>query len=244
MAISWADNVNRRILDQTTINIGEGGFVEDKSSNGEFSERRLTSLAVPDTFNVVMDFDWENKDENGLSEFDRFVYWYKYVHKRGTNAFWFPEITRFNVNGSINPVNPITGKETYCQYKITSSLKPQKSGFSYRVTMTWVEVYSGPGIIPIQPTLSPDRMIVENGHISFFFNHTPSRDPEHEIPKIEDFTVQYKKTDEPEYTTVPLTNMDADGNIEHLFFEPLASGIYFIKVVYKGIPLNEMLEVK
>lgn len=242
MAITWADNVNTRILDQTQINIGDGGFVEDKGSNGEFKERRLTSLAVPDTFSVQMDFDWLVKDQYGLSEFDRFVTWYKYVHKRGTKPFWFDSITKFNVNGSINPVNPITGQTEKCQYKITSGLKPVKSGFSYRVTMTWEEVYSGPGILIEPPTLAPDHMLVENGHITLFFNHKPVPDPDH--PAISDFKLSYCLVGETEYTDLEITTLTPDGNIENIYFDELPKGNYFIKLSYLDMPLIEPLGVK
>lgn len=241
MAILWADNVNTRILDQTQITIGDGGYVEDKSSSGDFKERRLTSFYVPDTFSVVMDFDWLVKDANGMSEFDRFVTWYKYVHQRGTIPFWFSPITRFNILQPENPVNPITGEETLCQYKITSSLKPQKSGFSYRVTMTWEEVYSGPGIIIPESTLAPDKMYVENGHIQFFFNHTPAPG----TVNASDFTVSKKLVSDNTFIPITISSMKTDGDVVHIYFNKITEeGTYFIKVVYNGIALNDGLEVR
>lgn len=150
--IGWATNVNDRIIEETTISIGENGFVEDKESNG-YEERRLTALAIPDTFNVVMDFDWGGQgseyqypaDPDGTTEYDRFVKWYKFVHKRGSNPFWFPCITKHSVDNMRN-----YDKAGMCLYKITSALSPQKSGYSMRISMTWKEVYSGIIEVPIQ----------------------------------------------------------------------------------------------
>lgn len=151
--IRWPSSVNKRIIDSTTISIGENGYVENKSDSGNFTDRYLTSLFSPDTYQVVMDFDWNEKDSNGDSEFDRFVKWYKYDEQRGANAFEFPSITRFGVNGSgkyLTELGESESKRTYSagssvelsRYKITSALQPQKSGFSFRVTMTWQEVFS------------------------------------------------------------------------------------------------------
>lgn len=245
MAISWAQNVNKKILDSTQITIGEGGYVEDKSANGEFEERRLTSLAVPDTFNVVMDFNWLEKDEYGQSEFDRFVNWYKYVHKRGTKPFWFDTITDFDINGAINKINPVTKEESKCQYKITSSLKPVKSGFCYRVTMTWKEVYSGAGILVQQNEIVPDRMTVDNGHIQLYFNHKPIVDPDHPAPSKEDFKLYIKEVNETEYLLENITSVELDGSCENIYFNEIENpGTYFIKVVYKTYPLTDGLEVQ
>lgn len=241
MVISWLNSVNRRILDQTQINIGEGGFVEDKSSNGEFKERRLTSLAVPDTFNVVMDFDWLVKDQNGMSEFDRFVYWYKYTHKRGVNPFWFDSITRFGVNTSIEDTTGLgNGK---CQYKITSGLKPQKSGFSYRVTMTWEEVYSGPGIkLDISDTISLDHVNLENGHAYFYMSNVPVEPLNPSDFKLERKNVEYS-SEEP-WVTIPITSTEVDGDLFNAYFTPITNANYFVKLSYKDQSLYETLGVK
>lgn len=144
--IGWATGVNKKILDSTSISIGDKGFVEDSGDSSSFTERRLNTLYAPDTYNVFMDFDWAVKDEDGNSELDRFVNWYKYRHKRGVNPFEFPSISKFNVYGSTKT----------CYYQITSPLAMQKSGYCMRVSMTWKEYYSG--IIEI-----PDVEISVNG---------------------------------------------------------------------------------
>lgn len=241
MAIAWADNVNQKIIDSTSLDIGSKGFVDNKSSDGVVNERNLTSLSAPDTFNVVMDFDFAERDENGLSEFDRFITWFKYVHKRGTIPFRFPAITRFGVDGPINPTNPITGENQLCLYKITSGIRPSKSGLAMRCSMTWEEVYSGAGILAVPSTLLLDRMSVSNGRFEAFFNHKPSE------PITEGFTIQYKKINDAEYTTAEITDITADGNRYLIDFEPIPSlaqpTTYFVKLTYGNITLSDGLEV-
>lgn len=239
MVIGWAKNVNKRILDSTSIQIGEGGYVEDKGENNSVvSERRLTSLFSPDKFEVQMDFDWLEKDENGMSEFDRFISWYKYVHKRGVNPFWFPSITKFDTQGPISKRNPITGElSPLCQYKITSGIKPVKSGFSMRCSMTWVEVYCGPGIIIAQPENFPDRIVVENGKVSCFFLS------QIQDISVDDFKLEYKGIADDEFSQLDIINYTTEKNRIDLFYSNLLEGSYFVKLTYKDIVLTEAIGV-
>ncbi len=126
--ITWPTNVNTNVLDSTVIEIGKG-YVEDSSSNGAFSNRRLSSLAMPESYTVVMVFDWNTKDSDGYSEFDRFIRWYKYTHYRGVNPFEFPSISKFETNG--------TTEVSY--YRITGDLSITKSGLAFQVSMKWTE---------------------------------------------------------------------------------------------------------
>lgn len=173
--VGWPINVNDKILDATTISIGESGFIEDASSNG-FKYRRATSLASTDKYNVTMDFDWLEKDANNLSEFDRFVRWYKYKHQYGANPFWFDSIARFSING---PLYDDSGNIVQCKYKIAGPLNCQKSGFSMRVTMPWEEVYAGVVNIADEiPVL--DHLEAKNGEIVMIYTqpltYTPTPD--------------------------------------------------------------------
>ena len=126
--ITWAANVNTHVLDSTTIDVGKG-YVEDSESSGTFSNRRLKSLSTPDSYNVTMVFDWSELDDDGFSEFDRFMRWYKYEHCRGVNPFEFPSITKFKRNGT----------EKISFYRITGDPSIQKEGLDYRVTMKWTD---------------------------------------------------------------------------------------------------------
>lgn len=186
--IGWPTNVNNRILIETTITTGEGGKVEDTSSNG-FKETRATSLVTPKKYNVKMDFDWGGagsefqypKDNYGLTEYDRFIRWYQFEHQKGAKPFWFPCITK----QSIDVLNP-TQKSGMALYKITSSLNEQQSGYSQSITMTWEEVYSGIINMPTQ-TLEMMSVAGKNGRIKCGFNVIPST-----TPVLSDFVVGYE----------------------------------------------------
>lgn len=215
MVIAWAENVNDKILDSTQITIGEGGYVEDKSESGAFTERRLTSLAVPDVFEVIMDFNWEEKDKDGNSEFDRFVNWYKFTHRRGVNPFKFPSITKFNVNGSL----------TTCQYKITGPLKPTKSGFCMRVSMQWKEVYSG-AINVKTPVLKIDHIEAENGTLYVYYNFTPV-----ETPSIDNYKLSLTQNLEDSFLDAPLSDIVMDTRLAKMKFnKKSATGPWFARL--------------
>lgn len=159
--VAWRTDVNTNILDSTTIETGENGFKEDSTESG-FKQRYATSLVCSDIYQVTMDFDWLIKDENGLSEFDRFKNWFKYVHQNGSNPFWFESIERFNIHG---PVRDENGNPLMCLYAITSKLSFVKSGFCMRCTMTWKEVYNGLIEIPEETSPSIDHISAVNGKI-------------------------------------------------------------------------------
>ncbi len=145
MAISnytgWSSHCNRVILDSTTITVGENAT---RSSELEQGNRRtaLKSLFVPDKYSVVMEFEWEKKDEYGKSELQYFYEWYKYKHKYGTVPFEFPKIL-YSPNSGIRKDDD---KNAYGQvefYKITSAIEISKSASKVQVSMTWVSVYGG-----------------------------------------------------------------------------------------------------
>ena len=141
--IGWASNVNDDVLDESTYSIGQNGYVEDKSDSGSFTNRRLTSLASPDKINVVMMFNWSEKDDNGKSEFDRFIDWYKYEHQRGVNPFSFKSLSNFGVNGTT----------AFSYYKITGNLSVSKQSLYYKVSMEWTEVVDTAISIPDEEAL-------------------------------------------------------------------------------------------
>ena len=126
MKLGWPVNVNQIIIDSTTLDLGEG-TVEQEMQNGK-TETWLKSSCIPETINVTMDFDFFEKDENGLTEFDRFTRWFKFKHKYGTVPFEFPTIYK-------------TGREitSYSTYKIKGSPKFSKRGLAQRASMVWTE---------------------------------------------------------------------------------------------------------
>jgi len=211
--IGWANNVNKTIIDQTSITIGDGSFQENKNEAG-FDERQLTSLVPADTFNVVMDFDWYTEDENGLTEFDRFKAWYKFQHLRGVVPFIFPSITKEN----------IMGKTKECYYKITSGLQATKSGFCQRVTMTWKEVFTGVISIPDEPAkiiaIEPYK-----DYIIFIYDGILSTEPLAEKTNLQ------ISTDGKTWKKVSLKNVRKYGDREwRMSFEELSEGNYIFRI--------------
>ena len=226
--IGWAGNVNQRIIDQTTFTIGEGGIIEDSNANG-FTDTRATALTVPDSYQVIMDFDWGNTpadfqypvDSDGNSEYDRFIRWYKFKHKKGTNPFWFPAITKQNINNLRSDDNA-----GMCLYKITSSLSPQKSGNSMRVSMTWKEVYSGMIEMP-EIEAEPDSITALNGAVTIKYKEIPD-----ETPLIDDYTFQYSYN-EGDFEDLTISKYLQKGINTVFYFEKFsAAGLYEIKVTH------------
>jgi hypothetical protein len=220
--IGWDSSVNKKIIDQTGMEIGVDGLIEDQDKSG-WSEMRPTSLCVPDVFQVVMDFDWAEKDENGFSEYDRFVNWYKFKHQRGAFPFSFPSITKFGYNKD----------SPFSLYKITSSLKPTKSGYSYRVSMTWKEVFSGEIDIPfVNPDIS--SIFVKNGQVNVIYTEKPDTEP---VPSTDskNFSainpyISFRRKDGISFSILPITSIKQNGNEVIFYFSAFESGIYFVKV--------------
>lgn len=138
MVVEWEKLVNKNILDNMSITIGGKGYVQDKSNDGGYKDRRLVRRYVPEEYKVSMDFNWAEKYGSGTSEFTIFMDWYNDIHKRGVNPFLFPSIRRYKKDLS----------KELCRYRITSSPTVQKHGLNNRVQMTWIEDYPGHLYIP------------------------------------------------------------------------------------------------
>lgn len=142
MIIRWLDSINKHILDDVSITIGNKIYVEDKADSGKYKKRRLVRNYPPEEYTLNMEFDWADTDDDGNSEFSRFMNWYQYEHKRGVNPFEFPSIRRYS-----KTFNTETGeyeiKKEKLRYRITSPLNIQKHGYKKRISMTWIEDYPG-----------------------------------------------------------------------------------------------------
>lgn len=207
--IVWPAGVNQKVLSETSITTGEGGFKEDKSDNG-WGQRRPTSFVNPDKYNVQMDFDWEIEDSEGLTEYNRFMQWYKFMCKFGANPFVFPSINKqMNINGSAK----------MCHYKITSPLQQQESGSCMRITMTWEEVFSG--YIEATPFHQPALQSItrqENGIC--FFNYYGNLTT---VPTVSDINLKRKENGSsynPAAITVTDVNFIRDNTIR-VVYEPI-----------------------
>lgn len=234
--IDWAPLVNKRILDSTTFTIGQEGYEEDKSSSGNFKDRYLSSLFVPDQFQVQMDFSYiEKRDDYGnlipetssewdsaLSEYDRFIKWYKFDHKRGINPFVFPSITKFNVNDTTN-------NRPLCQYRITSAISPQKSGYCMRVSMTWEEVFSGIIEVTESECVLQDLQCKINGTTGkAIAQYSNVLDSSHCVPTK--CTLKYKIATATDWTTTDIQDCVKQGKSAYLYFSaPTVKGNYSLQ---------------
>ena len=237
--IGWPNNVNMHILAETSITTGDGGTVEDSSSNG-FKSRRATSLVTPRKYNVTMDFDWGGdgsefqfpKDSNGFTEYDRFERWFQFEHRKGTNPFWFPCITK----QAIDNLRP-NEQSKMCLYKITSSLNESQSGFSQRITMTWEEVYSG-----IINVASQDIQAVSvsgiNGKAKLVLNGIPTT-----TPLVTDLKIEIS-TNSKDFTTIPINEVSCKNNVTSILFDKItSSGTYTVIITYKDKSLSYSIGV-
>ena len=226
--IGWATGVNKKVLDSTSITVGDKAYVEDSGDTSSFSERRLTSLYSPDSYNVVMEFDWLTKDENGKSELDRFVDWYKYRHKRGVNPFEFPAISNFNILGSIKT----------CYYRITSSLSMQKSGYCMKVTMTWQEYYSGVIEVPdVDVSVNSVEIYVGDSQCKAHITFSQSFDTEPTEGSYPLFisSTPVTGTTELSYIMADTTITSSYGNyINYTFTKPSTTGTYYAYIATKN----------
>ena len=234
--INWASGVNKRILDATSFTVGQDGYEEDKSSSGNYKERRLSSLFVPDVFNVQMDFSYiEKRNDNGklipetdpgwddaLSEYDRFIKWYKFDHQRGTNPFLFPSITKFNVNDT-DKNRPL------CRYRITSAITPVKSGFCMRVSMTWEEVFSGV-IEIIEQNQALDTITTQNTSKKGLLIATYNAVVGASDCVLDYCTLELKKQEDASYAEIEIKKVDFQGKTAYITFDlPTAAGNYWLR---------------
>jgi hypothetical protein len=165
--ITWANNVNKVIIDATSVSVGENATEQDKLESGGLTKARLKCSNPPDKFNVVMDFDFSEKGTDGFTELERFYAWYKYVHCYGVNPFKFPAIL-------INSNRDSNASEEY--YVITSAITGSKSGLSVRINMTWETYATGVIIIPEQ-TLLIDTLTAVNGTATVLYTCPPLAEP-------------------------------------------------------------------
>ena len=178
MYIGWPTNVNKIILDSTTVTVGENAVITDSMETGGIKKRRLKCANPPDKFQVTMEFDFSKKDSNGLTELDRFYTWYKWVHEYGINPFEFPAIL-INSNRQEGYAQSEISSDNvpdYEHYIITSAIEGNKSGLSQQIKMTW-ETFSTDVISIPEETPTISRIEAENGCVKVIYTATPSTEP-------------------------------------------------------------------
>lgn len=214
MKIGWPTNVNRIIIDSTTITAGEGTVVNEMETGVD--DVSLKSSFIPDVVNVTMDFDFAEKDENGLSEYDRFMIWYKFVHKRGTVPFEFPTIAKY-------------GKEELSEistYRITTSPTQSKRGLAFRVTMTWKEDFKEIIKVKTQPP-TIQGLFADNGYVLIDYSSMPSTIPTTDSYTFTIFSQGYQ-------STLNITKVEVDEDFAYFYFQKKESGEYTIRLVENG----------
>lgn len=212
----WASNVNKIIIDSSTISVGENALRNDELENGH-RRTRARSTYVPDTYSVVMDFDWEKLGSDGKSEYQRFIEWYKYQHKYGSVPFEFPSILYSASNG----INVYGTHSEY--YKITSAIEGSKFGSSIRVKMTWTTVYGGVVSIAQEENVFSNIENLKSNSCDVIFSSVGSVEPVSQT-----FTVTVNGVE------VDITSFIFNGNKGRIFFDSIGLGST-VAVSYKGI---------
>lgn len=224
----WPLGVNRIVTSNSSLTIGNGAVVADKSENGS-DMSRLSASGSPDRWSVVMYFSNSMQDsfykKYGQTEWDRFSKWVKFNARMGTIPFYFSK------------VGDVTNTQK-CLYKIASDglPKPEITGTWVKVTMTWIEVFDD--LISIEiPETKADYIEAMNGSVDFRFVEIPEED----FAK-QDFTFTYNR----DYSgTVMIQNeplvmedMDYDGNKSVMFYfqEFTLPGLYTIKARFRDSP--------
>lgn len=224
--IGWATNVNKIILDSTSVTVGENAAIQDSLETGGQKKKRLVRENVPDKYSVTMKFDFteESKDSNGLTELDRFWVWYKWVHCYGVNPFRFPAIllnsnrqTGWGDEEREHMANrqqvSVEDIPDYEYYTITSAAEGSKSGTDCQITMTW-ETYAT-GVIQVEDDESViDHISAENGYVDVVLTSIPGTEPTD--------TTWTLYIDDSQKT---ITGCIFDGDVTtRLFFEKLSTG--------------------
>ena len=241
---SWDTDVNKDIIDSTSVTVGEKATVTDEIESGGLSKKRLTCSNPPDQFSVTMEFDFVKPKRNGYTELDLFYIWYKNQHKFGTVPFMFPAILlnsnrqkglsqedlKYIIEGKIErgePVNEadIVKHEYYC---ITSQTEGSKSGNSQQIKMTW-ETYAT-GIIQIDDTSAViDHIEADNGSVEVILTEKPDYEPQ-----LSTWTVLCTNVNTQETSTLNITNIFFDGEQTAILFfdkfEPETTTTYSISI--------------
>lgn len=189
MYIGFATNVNKIIIDSTSVTVGESATVTDSLETGGQKKRRLVSANPPDKYNVIMAFDFVEEDADGLTELERFYSWLKYEHCYGVNPFEFPAIL-INSNRQKGEsqesiehiIERIANGDTSARlpdkeyYAITSAVEGNKSGNSLEVKMTWETYATGAFSIP-NNNIEVDHITAYNGYVDVVQTATPTSEP-------------------------------------------------------------------
>lgn len=238
--IGWRTDVNRIILDSSSLTFGDGAIKSDELDSGG-KRTRLKSQFPSEKYSITMEFDWITPDSNGKTEFQRFYEWYKYDHKYGSVPFEFPKIL-YSPNTGIKYIDDISKYSINEYYRITSAVEGNKSGQSIQVKMTWESVYVGT-IQYTEEKINSDDILINatNGYIDVIFNKLPET-----LPVSERMSLLIKNASSKEQTeNQVITGLYFDNcNTLRIFFPALEDlGIYTLKLTMVLIVNGSGIEI-
>lgn len=237
MYIGWATNVNKEILESTSITVGEGAVVEDSLETGGQKKSRLARATTSDKYSVKMAFNCIDKGNDGYTESERFWAWYKYRHCYGVNPFLFPAIL-INSNRQegtsqediVHIVERISNGDITAKlpdneyYVIKSAAEGSKSGHDLEVNMTWETYATGVINVP-DDTVSVDHIEAHNGYVDIVLTGTPTAEP---TTSTWSMTING--------LTEPVTLCTFNGNVtaRYYFETKITPGVYVVTIAGKS----------
>ena len=237
MYIGWATNVNKEILESTSITVGEGAVVEDSLETGGQKKSRLARATTPDKYSVKMAFNCIDKGNDGYTESERFWAWYKYRHCYGVNPFLFPAIlinsnrqegtSQEDIAHIVERISngDITAKLPDNEYYvIKSAAEGNKSGHDLEVNMTWETYATGVISVP-DDTVTVDHIEAHNGYVDIVLTGTPTTEPT---------TLTWPMTINGLAEPVTLCTFDGNVTVRYYFETKITPGVYVVTIDSKS----------
>lgn len=236
MYIGWATNVNKDILDSTSITVGEGATVEDSLETGGQKKKRLARATPSDKYSVTQKFDCITKGTDGYTEVERFWIWYKYVHCYGVNPFSFPAILinsnrqqgnsqeeYENILARIRNGDPTAKLPDNEYYVISNATEGNKVGNDIEIKMTWETYATGAFTIPDDES-EIDHITAHNGYVDIVQTSTPTVEPTSET-----WVVNINSAQE----TILACVFDGDVTTRYYFTPKTTAGTYVVTIAGK-----------
>lgn len=224
--LSWPIGVNRVILSETNLSVGENAVQSDSSENGT-DMTALKSSGAPDVYTVSMYFSNDVNDpfykQFGKTEWQTFLDWFKYVTLMGTHPFYFHKIDdprEENVNRT-------------AVYKIRSNGLPKGTpeGTYVKCSMTWLE-YITDVIEYEEPSPTVDTIYIVDGTIDLRFIDKPTS-----VPVKTSFTATMQNTTtgaDSEEVVINWVDFDGYKSAVLYFDTPSVAGDYLLSLTYNG----------
>ena len=240
--IGWPSNVNRVILDETTISVGKDATVSETLKCGR-KRSELAGSFCPDVFSVVMDFEADDNqkvydiDGQYVTTLDRtehqlFTDWFKYKAKYGTVPFEFPKIV-YTPGKGYSTEQGVMG-----MYRITSSLEMGKSGTCQRLRMTWEEVFSGDVTVEAEGDLANGVSQITEEYLDVVFSTIGDTSP---VKTDFSLTDTVSGTD----TSLTIKAYCFDGAYTaRLYYNKLSAGEHTVTVTYKNQTFTASIDVE